>query len=41
MCDKNTLNASSGTVESLSGFSVEYKVYDDLRVATMENVNEN
>lgn len=39
-CDKNTLKASSGIVESLSGFFVEYKVYDDLRVATMENVNE-
>ena len=41
VCDKNTLKASSGIVESLSGFFVEYKVYDDLRVATMENVNEN
>jgi molecular chaperone GrpE (heat shock protein) len=40
VCDKNTLKASRGIEESLSAFSVEYKIYDDLRVATMENVVE-
>ena len=39
VADKNTLKAAEGIVESLKGFSVEYKIYDDLRVATMDDVN--
>ena len=39
VADKNTLKAAEGIVESLKDFSVEYKIYDDLRVATMEDVN--
>lgn len=40
VCDKNTLKASQGIVESLSDFCIEYKIYEDLRVAKMENVEE-
>ncbi len=40
VADKNTLRAASGIAESLQDFSVEYKIYDDLRVATMEHVRE-
>ena len=40
VCDKNTLNASKGIEESLRDFDVEYKIYEDLRVASMENVEE-
>ena len=39
VADKNTLKAAEGIVEGLKGFSVEYKIYDDLRVATMDDVN--
>lgn len=40
VADKNTLQASEGIVESLDGFDIEYKIYDNIRVATMEHVNE-
>lgn len=40
VADKNTLKAADGIIDSLSGFNVEYKIYDDLRVATMDHVNE-
>lgn len=40
VADKNTLKASEGIVESLSDFDVEYKIYDSLRVSTMQHVNE-
>ena len=40
VADKNTLNASKGIEASLTDFEVEYKVYDNLRVATMNEVNE-
>ncbi len=40
VCDKNTLKASEGIIESLTNFNVTYKIYDDLRVADMVNVNE-
>ncbi len=40
VADKNTLKAADGIVESLSGFDVEYKIYDDLRVADMCHVEE-
>ena len=40
VADKNTLAAAKGIVESLADFSVEYKVYDDLRVADMRDVTE-
>ncbi len=40
VADKNTLAAAEGIVESLDGYNLEYKLYDNLRVATMELVNE-
>lgn len=40
VADKNTLRAADGIVESLTGFNVEFKIYDNLRIATMELVNE-
>ena len=40
VADENTLKASNGIIESLGGFNVEYKIYEDLRVATMKEVNE-
>lgn len=40
VADKNTLAASEEIVESLSGYNIEYKIYDNIRVATMEHVNE-
>lgn len=40
VADKNTFKASEGIVESLDGFKIEYKIYDELRVATMDHVNE-
>lgn len=40
VADKNTLKAADGIAESLTGYDVEYKIYDNLRVATMELVNE-
>lgn len=38
VCDKNTLKAAHGILESLSDFFLEYQIYEDLRVATMEHV---
>lgn len=40
VADKNTLKASEGIIESLENFDVTFKIYDNLRVATMEHVNE-
>ena len=40
VADKNTLRAADGITESLDGFSVSYKIYDDLRVAEIEHANE-
>lgn len=40
VADKNTLAAADGIIESLSDFEVEYKIYDDLRVAKMSHVRE-
>ena len=38
VADRNTLNAAKGIKESLKHFSVEYKIYDEIRVARMEHV---
>jgi len=38
--DRNTLKAADGILESLAAFELEHKQYDDLRVATMEHVEE-
>ena len=40
MADENTLNASSGILESLDGFSIKEQIYTDLRVADMRNVDD-
>ena len=40
VADKNTLKAADGIAESLQSFNVTFKIYDDLRVAKMENVKE-
>ncbi len=40
VADQNTLKASEGILESLSEFEVESKIYTDLRVADMEQVEE-
>jgi len=40
VADKNTFKAADGITESLGGFNIEYKIYDELRVATMDHVNE-
>lgn len=40
VADKNTLKAADGIVESLGGFNIEYKIYDNLRVSTMDLVEE-
>lgn len=40
VCDKNTLSASNGIEQSLSGFKVQYHIYDNLRVATITEVEE-
>ena len=40
VADKNTLKASEGIVESLGGFDIDYKIYDNIRVATMQHVEE-
>lgn len=40
VADKNTLAAANGIVESLEGFNVTYKIYDNIRVATTEHVKE-
>lgn len=38
VADRNTLKASEGITESLSDFDLEFKIYDDLREATVEQV---
>ena len=38
VADRNTLNAAKGIKESLKHISVEYKIYDEIRVARMEHV---
>lgn len=40
VADRKTLIASEGITESLKDYKLEYKIYDDLRVAMMEYVNE-
>ena len=40
VADKNTLKAADGISESLKDFDVAYKIYDNLRVATMDHVKE-
>ena len=40
VADKNTLKASEGIEKSLEGFNVEYKLYDNIRVAEMFHVEE-
>lgn len=40
VADKNTLKAAEGIEKSLAGFDIEYKIYDNLRVAIMEHVKE-
>lgn len=40
VCDKNTLSASKGIEQSLSDFKLTYRIYDNLRVATMAEVEE-
>lgn len=38
VADKHTLQAADGIVQSLEGFQVEQHIYDELRVATMDDV---
>ena len=38
VADKNTLKAADGIQNSLSDFDVEYKLYENMRLADMENV---
>lgn len=38
IADRNTLKAADGILESLSGFQVEQHIYDQIRVATMDDV---
>ena len=40
VADKNTLKAADGIVESLEGFEVDFHIYDEIRVAKMEHVEE-
>lgn len=40
VADQNTFKAANGIVESLKDFNVEYKIYDNLRVADMKYVVE-
>ena len=40
VADRNTLSAAKGIEEGLKDFSVEYKIYDEIRVACMEHVEE-
>ena len=40
VADRNTLKAAEGIVESLEGFHIEYKIYDELRVAEMDHLHE-
>lgn len=40
VADKNTLKAAEGITQSLKDYDVEFKIYEDLRVATMNLVEE-
>lgn len=40
VADRNTLRAAEGIVESLDGFQLVFHIYDDIRVAQMEHVEE-
>ena len=40
VADKDTLKAADGIVESLEGFDITYKIYDEIRVADMKHVDE-
>lgn len=40
VADNNTLAAAEGILESLKNFNLEYKICENLRVATMEHVEE-
>ncbi len=40
VADVNTLQAADGIIESLNDFSITYKIYNELRVADMEQVCE-
>lgn len=40
VADKNTLKAAEGIEESLKGYSTAHKLYDDLRIASMQQVEE-
>ncbi len=40
VADKNTIKASEGIIDSLKDFDISLKIYDDLRVAKIENVEE-
>ena len=40
VADYNTLSAADGIIDSLSGFNVTTKIYDNLRVATTKHVKE-
>lgn len=40
IADKNTIKAADGIIESLKDFNVEYRMFDNLRLATMELVDE-
>lgn len=40
VADKNTIKAAEGIEDSLKNYKVEYKIYEDLRVATMTHVEE-
>lgn len=40
VADENTLNAADGIIEILKGYNIEYKIYNNLRVAEMSHVEE-
>lgn len=40
VADQNTLKAADGIVDSLSHYNIEYKIYDNIRVAEMHHVEE-
>ncbi len=40
VADNNTLKAADGIINSLKGFNLEYKIYNDIRVAEMHHVEE-
>lgn len=40
VADKNTLKAADGIEESLKGYNTAHKLYDNLRIATMQQVEE-